>query len=118
MLKRMIAAQGAWDARIHREYGEFRDLYPDVALDSLPDALWKEVGNGVPLAAAYALAERKRMYDEARALNDNRKNRERSSGALNASAEDVYSPSEVRAMTPSEVRKNFSKIMQSMQKWH
>ena len=117
-LKAALAMREQRHARIDREYAEFQALYPDVPLNSLPDALWEEVEHGVPLAAAFALAERKRMRSEALAQSENRKNQERSSGALNASPDGELSPAEVRAMSPSDVKKNFSRIMRSIQKWH
>lgn len=97
---------------------EFSALYPQVAIQSLPDSVWADVGRGIPISAAYALAERKRFCAEALAAKSNQSNKERSSGALSGTESDYFSPSEVRSMSPSEVRSNYKKIMYSMQKWH
>ena len=49
----------------------------------------------------------------------NRRNASRSAGrAGNNPAPEYYSPDEVRAMSPKEVRENYKKIRASMQKWH
>ena len=47
----------------------------------------------------------------------NAANLRRSSGSLVAADVDYFSPAEVRAMSQADVRKNYQKIMQSMQKW-
>lgn len=116
-LKTAFAAREQRRERIEREYGEFRALYPNVPLEALSDALWSEVEHGTPLAAAFALEERRRIRREEMAESENRKNKERSSGALHVAAEDELSPAEVRAMSAADVRRNLSRIMRSMQKW-
>lgn len=117
-LRGRLSRQEAFFARADRECEEFRTLYPDVSLSTLPDSVWKSVGDGIPIAAAYALAERRRVHSEELAQASNAENRRRSPGALSPAADDYFTPAEVRAMTPAEVRSNYQKIMQSMQKWH
>jgi len=104
--------------RLGTEYAEFCQLYPEISPGELSDAVWQDVRRGVPLAAAYALAERKRACAVRQAEQSNLKNQMRSAGEIRLGEDDVYSPAEVRAMTPAEVRANYSKIMRSMQKWH
>ena len=116
-LKAALAERDAKSARIRREYDEFRTLYPTVALDSLSDALWSDVENGIPLAAAYALAERRHAHEAEIARLTNLNAKQRSAGSVQGASDGELSPSEVRAMSPSDVRKNFSRIMRSMQKW-
>ena len=106
-----------WE-RLGAECEEFGTLYPDTPLSTLPDPVWKDVARGIPLAAAYALAEKRRLYTEALAQKSNRENQARSSGALNTADADYFTPGEVRAMSADEVRTNYQKIMLSMQKWH
>ena len=98
--------------------GEFSSLYPDVTYEDLPDDVIADVRRGVPVAAAYALSERRRILREARAAEINRQNRSRSAGGLGIGETDLFSPAEVRAMTQAEVRANYDKILQSMQTWH
>jgi hypothetical protein len=76
------------------------------------------VASGTPLAAAYALSERRHQLEQAQAAQINHTNRMRSSGALRSTENLEFSPAEVRAMTPEEVRENLPKIMRSMQKWN
>ena len=104
--------------RLEREYTEFAILYPEVSLASIPPDVQEAVASGTPLAAAYALSERRRQLEQAQAAQINHTNRMRSSGALRSTENLEFSPAEVRAMTPEEVRENLPKIMRSMQKWN
>lgn len=106
------------DTRVEREYAEFCDLYPDTPVASLPEEVWQDVKGGASLAAAYALAEKKRAVSLQRATDSNSRNRARSAGAVNNAQSNEFSPAEVRAMSSAEVRANLSKIKRSMQKWH
>lgn len=106
------------EERITREYAEFLELYPETPISSLPQEIWQEVEKGTSLAAAYALAERKRSISVGRATESNTSNRARSAGAVRNAESIEFSPSEVRAMSSTEVRANLPKIMRSMQKWH
>lgn len=74
--------------------------------------------DGVPLPAAFALAERRRERLEQAAKDSNRRNLARSSGELGQEAPGYFSPEEVRRMSRDEVRENYSNILLSMQKWH
>ena len=116
-LRAEIAAKDAFLDRVGAECEEFHTLYPEASLSELPDGVWRDVGRGIPLAAAYALAERRRAYTAQQAAISNRENGARSSGSLEPTEKDYFSPSEVRAMSQSEVRTNYQKIMRSMQKW-
>ncbi len=105
--------------KLHGECMEFSNLYPDVPLSSIPDSVWNSARAGIPLAAAYALAEKKESVARAKAMNVNSQNNERSSGALNtAKTEEFFTPAEVRAMSAAEVKANYAKIITSMSKWH
>lgn len=104
--------------RFAREGEEFRALYPETDLQNIPDSVWNDVRRGIPLAAAYALAERRHYCTELKANEYNLTNRMRSSGSLEPTEPEYFSPAEVRAMSQSEVRANYQKIMRSMQKWN
>ncbi|MBQ9784524.1 MAG: hypothetical protein IJW29_03385 [Clostridia bacterium] len=116
-LREQLASERARRARIESEYEEFCSLYPDVSLASCSDAVWGAVENGTPLAAAYALEERRRILTAARAADANEQNQGRSTGRVRGSTGEFFTPEEVRAMSQNEVRINLSKIMKSMKKW-
>ncbi len=108
------------DSLLRREadLAEFQDLYPEISLSSLPDSVWEDVRRGIPLTAAFALSERRRIRTEEKADAVNRANRAASVGAVGGEASGFFSAREVRAMSPAEVRANYNQIMLSMPKWH
>ena len=105
--------------RMSREIGEFSEIFPERSVNSIPDSVWESVKAGIPLAAAYALYERKNAVRADAASRINERNGEKSTGAIGRwNTENFYTPDEVRAMSRSEVRKNYSKIIESMKKWN
>ena len=98
---------------------EFALTFPKRTVESISEEVWESVRCGVPLAAAYALYEKKREASEEFTREVNQRNAERSSGAISSSASTgYYSSSEVKKMSPSEVRKNYNLIIESMKKWN
>ncbi len=105
--------------RMSREIGEFSEVFPEKSVNSIPDSVWESVKAGIPLAAAYALYERKNAVRADTASRINERNGAASTGSVGrTSTENFYTPDEVRAMSRSEVRKNYSKIIDSMKKWN
>ena len=118
-LKLQLEESRAMYDRLHSECMEFSSLYPGVPLSSIPDSIWNSVKSGIPLAAAYALAEKKESAARAKAMDVNSKNHLQSCGAVGTSGNgEFFSPAEVRAMSAAEVKANYSKIITSMSKWH
>ena len=105
--------------RLGKEISEFSELFPGEPLTSLPDSVWESVRGGIPLAAAYALYRRKTELRAEQASLVNKKNNGMSTGAIGRdTTESFYTPDEVRAMSRSEIKKNYSKILDSMKKWN
>ena len=117
-LRAEIAARNERLAKLGAEYAEFQTLYPNTSLDALDESVMADVRRGIPVAAAYALSERRRIRAEEQAALSNAENSRRTAGAIHATDEDYYSPDEVRKMSRSEVRENYPKILASMKKWH
>ena len=97
---------------------EFTELYPDADISTLPDSFNAALERGIPPAAAYALEMRRREVTELKIARADHKAREQSFGRIETAEDSLYSPSEVRAMKPAEVRKNIEKIRRSMKSWH
>ena len=116
-LRAELAEREVFWERLGAECDEFRTLYPNVSLGELPDRVWEDVRHGIPIAAAFALAEKRRALTEALAEKNNRENQKRSAGSLTGTENDYFSPAEVRAMSSHEVHENYQKIMRSIQKW-
>ena len=117
-LKEEIRARDERDERLQRDYAEFSTLYPDVSPHSLSDAVLANVNRGIPLAAAYALEERRRLLLNQKAEQTNAENKHLSAGAVNGTPNLYYSPAEVRAMSQAEVKKNYHLILESMKSWN
>ena len=117
-LRKELSEKKAAFERMSNEVNEFSELFPSVPLTSIPDSVWQSVKGGIPIAAAYALYEKKANLIEADAKRINTKNSSSSTGPIGKEpTSDFFSPAEVRAMSRDEVRKNYSKIMESMKKW-
>ena len=117
LLRTQLEEQSRAMQKIGSEYAEFCDLYPNLSPEELPDEVWENVRRGIPISAAYALAERRRIRTMEKAQSLNEENKRRSSGSVEGNSNTYFSADEVRAMTQSEVRANYQKIMLSMQKW-
>lgn len=116
-LRRRVEAAERTAREISAGWREFSELYPDADLASLPDSFNAAIERGIPPAAAYALEMRRREVTLAKIEAADRKAREQSFGRINGAEDSLYSPDEVRAMPPAEVRKNIEKIRRSMKSW-
>ncbi len=104
---------------ILNELSEFSKVFPDTNPEKIPDEVWDRVKGGVPLAAAYALYEKKTEAHARRLRELNEKNAEKSSGSLRDGGNEMYySPSEVKKMSAAEVRQKYNIIIESMKKWN
>lgn len=106
------------ESRILAEINDFCALFPDVKLESLPDEVWEEVRKGAPLAASFALYEKKSAARAKRIAQINSNNATRAAGIAGTdAASEYFSPEDVRRMSRAEVHANYSKIKESMKKW-
>lgn len=104
--------------RILAEIGDFVALFPDTPIETIPDTVWESVKGGAPLAAAFALYEKRMVAEAKRIAEINAKNARRSPGAAGKdTAGEYFSPDDVRRMSRAEVHANYSKIKDSMKKW-
>ena len=116
-LRRRLEVAERTAREISAGWREFTELYPDADISSLPDSFNADIERGIPPAAAYALEMRRREVRRARIEAADRRAREMSSGRISTTDDSLYSPDDVRAMPPSEVRKNMEKIRRSMKSW-
>ena len=101
-------------SRSRQELDEFCTLFPSVSPTDIPPEVRQQTESGVPLAAAYALYEKR----EARRRENGKKNAEHSwHGMKDGAGGEYYTPAEVRSMSQKEVHKNYKKIMESMKHW-
>ena len=118
-LTELLAKKQAEAERISTQLGDFYSLFPDTAIDTLPDDVWEDVKKGNSLAASYAIYQRKMQLQAERINAINQKNASLSAGKAGTNtASEFYTPDEVRAMSQDQVRANYSKIIRSMKKWN
>lgn len=117
-LRRRVEVAERTAREISAGWREFSELYPEADISSLPDSFNSAIERGIPPAAAYALELRRREVTKLRIEAADKRARELSAGKLEPTEDSLYSPDEVRAMSPSEVRKNMEKIRRSMKSWH
>lgn len=105
-------------ARLFEEVADFKSLFPEVELNDLPESVWESVKKGTPLIASYALYEKRMEAERARIALINASNASKSPGVAGRNtANEYFSPDEVRKMSRTEVHANYSKIRESMKKW-
>ncbi len=114
--ERLIRAERRAD-EIASGWREFTELFPDADISSLPDSFNAALERGIPPAAAYALEMRRREVTNARIAAADKRARAFSAGRVTGADDTLYSPEEVRAMKPSEVKENYEKIRRSMKSW-
>lgn len=111
--EKALADLTAQQERYATELAEFRREFPEVPFGKVDDGVWDMVREGVPLAAAYALAERRAAKQAEKSCVGERAWHSLSGGT----DEGLFSPSEVRAMSEREVRLHYDRILESMKRW-
>lgn len=106
-------------ARMASELGEFHALFPEVNTAAIPESIWEQVKNGIPLAASYALYEKKCALRREHAEKINLRNAKKTPGSAGKhTASEYFTSDEVRQMSQAEVRSNYQKILESMKTWY
>ncbi len=96
----------------------FRELFPDVQSDDIPESVWEEVQNGVSLVHAYALYQMTESRLDARAASVNERNGNISAAATaNGSTEPSFTKEQVERMSGKDVKSNYKSILKAMKNW-
>ncbi len=107
------------NSRMVKELNEFCEYFPDVDVHSIPSEIWEQVKNGASLSASFALNLRKLEIERKKASDFNEKNRRMSAGSItDGEGEKYYSPSEVKRMSPAQVKLHYDDIVESMRHWN
>ncbi len=96
----------------------FREVFSDVTAESIPDTVWDDVANGIPLAHAYALhiALSTRLNERAEGINA--RNGSISAMSVQGGAtEPTFTKEQVEKMSGRDVRNNYKSILKSMKNW-
>ena len=115
---RSARKQSEQSESIKKETERFKEVFPEVAPQDIPDSVWDEVADGIPLLYAYALyiVTDKLDSDYAEKVND-----ENSSRAAvktgDGETEPSFTKEQVESMSPKEISKNYKGILKSIAKW-
>lgn len=105
--------------RRNREREEFCRIFPDADPDDLPVPVKDDIESGIPLSAAFALYKYKHQLELERALEANARNCQTLPHAIEGGEENnFFSADSVRSMSQSQIRENFSHIINSMKHWN
>lgn len=73
--------QSVAEAKRQDEFIAFAQEYPDVKPETIPKEVWEEFNKGKSLVGAYSRYENKQLREKLDAMEQNNKNRERSTGS-------------------------------------
>ncbi|MBE6677441.1 MAG: hypothetical protein E7597_01420 [Ruminococcaceae bacterium] len=105
-------------AKLKEEIKRFRQLFPNVKSEGIPESVWKDMTNGIPLPYAYALYLAANQEDKSYAESVNAKNSGMAPPPVNADEDEgELTMEQVEAMSPEAIKKSFPKILRSLNKW-
>ena len=114
-----LEAELAKSERRSREREEFCRIFPDTDPDDLPPSVMEDISSGIPLSAAFALYKYKRQRELELALEANARNAKSLPHSVDGGEENnFFSADSVRSMSQSQIRENFSHILNSMKHWN
>lgn len=106
------------EAAMSEDIKRFRELFPEISADDIPESVWEEVENGVSLAHAYALytlteESLKRVADGVNRRNGGIGAKAESAG----STEPAFTKEQVERMSAKDVKNNYKSILKAMKNW-
>jgi len=115
---RRLKSEAEARARFEKESEELLLLFPEAQTDALPEEVTESHKSGIPLAAAYALWDKRRILAETNAEASNRLNAAASPGPVSndGSGEGSFTLEEIKRMPVGEVKKHLERIYKSLEK--
>ncbi len=108
----------ASENKISSETAAFRELFPEVNPDDIPDEVWEAVEGGESLAGAYAIYVCRKLAEEGKAEKANKDAASRAAApAGKGETEPEYTREMVERMSDKEIAGNFGGILASLKKW-
>lgn len=106
------------DAKLREDIAAFRELFPEVKAEEIPEEVWAEVAEGMDLRHAYALYMLTGQKSGGHAEEVNREAASRSAAAASdGSTEPSFTPEQVEKMSAKDVAKNYKSVLQSFKNW-
>ncbi len=100
-----------------KDIEQFRLTFPDVSAQEIPESVWEEAANGIPLSYAYAFYLKTKETGDIKAEEANKYAEMRAMPVGNDESEAPYSKEDVEKMSPSAVKNNYKKILSSIKGW-
>jgi hypothetical protein len=115
---RLSKKQSELSENIRNEAKRFKEVFPDVNPQDIPDSVWDTVAEGIPLLYAYALYTITEKLDSDYAGKVNNENSSRAAIKTgDGETEPSFTKEQVEAMSPKEISKNYKGILKSISKW-
>lgn len=106
------------DAEASAEIKRFRELFPDVNAEDIPEEVWDDVASGSTLSHAYALYTVSQDSLKRYADNVNSRNSHKGAAASSdGSTEPVFTKEQVEKMSGKDVKSNYKGILKAMKSW-
>lgn len=106
------------EAEAEAEIKRFREIFPEISAEDIPDEVWTDVENGATLSHAYALYAITQEQLNRRAEDINSRNRSRgASASSDGSTEPVFTKEQVEKMSGSDIKNNYKGILKAMKNW-
>lgn len=111
---------GKTEETLEEDIALFHELFPGVKAKEIPEEVWERVEQGESLSAAYALYTVETMRKEEKIQQVNRENEKKAPPRIRHDGveSEYFSPEAVKAMTRSEIKKNYDAILKSMETWN
>ncbi len=100
------------------EIKRFRQVFPHVAPDDIPEEVWEDVSNGASLVHAYALycVNNEQLNKHAEDVNTRNSNRGAYANSEGAT-EPVFTKEQVEKMSEKDIKNNYKGILKAMKNW-
>ncbi len=106
------------EADAEEDIRKFREIFPDVSAEEIPDEVWQEVSKGASLSGAYAIYKITRENFDKYASDVNERNARMGAKAVSdGSTEPVFTKELVEKMSDKDVRSNYKGILKAMKNW-
>ena len=116
--ERDAAKQSESESKAAEEIRRFREVFPDVKAENIPEEVWEAVSEGIPLAYAYALYKVESDGLSSYADEVNKRNSEKGAAAVSEGpTEPDYTKEQVENMSGKDVRRNYKGIVKAMKHW-
>ncbi len=112
-----LKKKSSFEQAMREDINKFRSIFTDVSADDIPESVWNEAAEGIPLCHAYALYLKIRESGDSIATQANEYAASRSVPVGNDESEAPYTMTQVEAMTPKAIKSNYKKILDSIKGW-